>query len=79
MAYVAGSFGFGVQSMLSFLVPLRAKELGAPLEVIGLIVGAGALIGAVMSVPSGALSDRIGARRAYAMGTAITADRKSVV
>lgn len=72
LAYFCGSFGFGFPSMISFLLPLRARELGAPLEVIGLIVGSGALVPALLSVTSGALADRIGARRAFALGAAMS-------
>jgi NNP family nitrate/nitrite transporter-like MFS transporter len=69
LAYASGSFGFGIMSMAGFLVPLRAQELGAPLAVIGLIVGAGSVIAIVGSVPVGALTDRIGGRQVYVLST----------
>ena len=69
VAYAAGSFGVGFQNMVQFLVPLRAQELGVPLEFIGVLVGAGALVPALLSVTSGELVDRFGARQAYIGGT----------
>lgn len=69
LAYMSGPYAFGFQSIAAFLVPLRAQELGASPEMIGLIVGAGALMPALLSIPSGALADRIGPRRAYIFGT----------
>src|ERR1041385_5449222 len=69
LVYLSGSFGFGFQQMAAFLVPLRARELGAPLDQIGIIVGAGAVVPALLSVWSGELSDRFGARRAYIVST----------
>jgi MFS family permease len=71
VAYAAGSFGFGFQNMVQFLVPLRAQELGMPLELIGVIVGAGALVPALLSVTSGELVDWFGARQAYIGGTLV--------
>jgi MFS family permease len=72
LAYVSGSFGFGFGTMVSFLVPLRAGELGASPEVIGLIVGAGALLSVPLSMPIGVLIDRLGPRRSYILGTALS-------
>ncbi len=66
LAYVSASFGLAAMAMCGFLVPLRAKELGAPLEIIGVVVGVGALLPMFLSVSVGALSDRLGARRVYA-------------
>jgi MFS family permease len=57
IAYAAGSFGFGFQNMVQFLLPLRAQELGVP---------------ALLSVTSGELVDRFGARQAYVAGTLIS-------
>jgi MFS family permease len=73
LVYLSGSFGFGFQQMSAFLVPLRARELSAPLDQIGLIVGAGAIVPAVLSVWSGELADRFGARRTYIGGTIVAA------
>src|SRR4029077_7749813 len=69
LVYLSGSFGFGFQQMAAFLVPLRAHELQAPLDQIGLIVGDGAIVPALLSVWSGELADRFGARRTYIAGT----------
>src|SRR6266536_492992 len=73
LVYISGSFGFGFQQMAAFLVPLRARELSAPLDQIGVIVGAGAIVPALLSVWSGELSDRFGARRTYIAATCIAA------
>jgi MFS family permease len=73
LAYFTGTFGFGFQQMAAFLLPLRMHELHAPTEQIGLIVGAGALIPALLSVQSGELSDRLGARMTYQIGTVVSA------
>lgn len=73
LAYVSGSFGFGFMAMAGFLVPLRAQELGAPLAVIGLIVGANSVLSIVGSVPAGALCDRLGARQLYILSTVMCA------
>src|SRR5436305_7505165 len=72
LAYVAGSYGFGFQSMYQFLLPLRARELGAPVELIGLLVGVGAVVPAVLSVTSGELADRFGARNTYIAGALVS-------
>jgi MFS family permease len=71
LVYLSGSFGFGFQQMAAFLVPLRAHELQAPLDQIGIIVGAGAIVPALLSVWSGDLSDRFGARPTYIVSTLV--------
>lgn len=73
LAYLSGAFGLAVSAQLSFLVPLRARELGADVAVIGLIVGAGGFAAALLSVTSGALIDRFGAKRLFVAGTSATA------
>src|SRR5712692_3600720 len=73
LIYASGSFGLGLQSMVVFLLPLRARELGAPLPVIGLIISAGNLIPALLAIGSGVLIDRFGARRTFIVCTACTA------
>jgi MFS family permease len=69
-AYLSGAFGLAVGSQANFLVPLRARELGAGFDTIGLIVGAGALAPALFSIAVGAVIDRIGPRRTFLLGTA---------
>lgn len=59
--------------MAAFLIPLRANELNAPLDQIGIIVGAGAVVPALLSVWSGELADRFGARTTYIGGTVVAA------
>ena len=73
LPYISGSFGFGFHALVGFIVPLRALELGAPHQVIGLIIGAGGLLPIFLSIPAGELVDRIGARRVYVVGTALSA------
>jgi MFS transporter, DHA1 family, multidrug resistance protein len=72
LAYVAGSYGFGFQAMYQFLLPLRARELGAPVELIGVLVGLGAVVPAVLSVTSGELADRFGSRNTYVAGALVS-------
>jgi MFS family permease len=72
LAYLAGSYGFGFQAMYQFLLPLRARELGAPVELIGVLVGLGAVVPAVLSVTSGELADRFGSRNTYVAGALVS-------
>lgn len=72
-AYVSGAFGLAITAQINFLVPLRAHELGASLDRIGIIVAAGAAAPAVLSVPLGSLIDRIGPRRSFMLGTGAAA------
>ncbi|MPZ22624.1 MAG: MFS transporter, partial [Dehalococcoidia bacterium] len=71
LAYLAGSFGFAPAIMASILVPLRAEELGAPIILIGVIVASGALAPAILGVWSGSLSDQLGSKFTYTLGTAL--------
>lgn len=73
LAYVTGAFGLAATAQVNFLVPLRAHELGASFEVIGLIVGAGAAAPAILAVTTGAIIDRLGAKRTFVIGTGATA------
>lgn len=68
LAYATGAFGLAMNAMVTFLVPLRADELGATLPVIGVLVGMKALMEALLSVPLGRVIDRIGARWAFVAG-----------
>ena len=73
LAYLSGAFGLAMSAQISFLVPLYARDLGASFEVIGFIVGSGALAAALASVSSGAVIDRFGPRNAFILGAATTA------
>ncbi len=73
LAYATGTFGFGFHTLVGFLVPLRAQELGAEPQVIGMIIGAGGLIPIFLSIPAGEWADRFGARRVYIIGAALSA------
>lgn len=70
LAYAIGLFGLAMNAMISFLVPLRAAELGVALPVIGALVGTKALVEAVLSVHVGRFIDRVGPRRAFIVGAA---------
>lgn len=72
LAYASGGFGLAMVAQAAFLVPLRARELGASFDAIGLIVGAGALAALFASVPSGALLDRLGPRRTFVLAAGVT-------
>lgn len=73
LAYLTGAFGLAATAQINFLVPLRARELGASFEAIGVIVGAGAAAPAILAVTTGAIIDRLGAKRTLVIGTAATA------
>ena len=67
-AYLSGGFGLGMQGYITFLVPLRAHELGAGYETIGLIAAVGTLAPGLLAVSLGALIDRIGPKRGFTLG-----------
>lgn len=73
LAYLSGGFGLAMTAQIAFLVPLRARELGAGFDLIGIIVGAGALAAALTSIPCGSIIDRLGPKRSFLVGTAATA------
>lgn len=72
LAYLTGSFGLGLMSVFSLLVPLRAQDLMAPVAVIGIIVGAAGLAPLFLAVPLGQVIDRVGARRAFVIGASLS-------
>lgn len=73
VAYVMGAYGLSMTAQGNFLVPLRARELGASFETIGLLVAAGAIVPALVSVPLGGLVDRFRARPSFVAGTVASA------
>ena len=73
LTYVSGAFAFEFQQMTSLLIPLRAQSVGIPIEFIGILVGAGAAIPALLSVTSGAIADRFGPKITYIISTFICA------
>jgi DHA1 family inner membrane transport protein len=73
LTYVSGAFAFEFQQMTSLLIPLRAQSVGIPIELIGILVGAGAAIPALLSVTSGAIADRFGPKITYIISTFICA------
>ncbi len=73
LAYLIGAFGLSLSAQINFLVPLRARELGAGLDVIGLIIGSGTLAAAMSSVTIGSVIDRLGPKRAFIIGAVSTA------
>ncbi len=73
LTYVSGAFAFEFQQMTSLLIPLRAQSVGIPIELIGILVGAGAAIPALLSVTSGAIADRFGPKITYIISTFVCA------
>lgn len=71
--------GVGFLGRLSYemartpLTPLYARHLGAPEQLIGLIVGAVTITGIVVKLPAGALSDLFGFRRLMMAGALVKA------
>lgn len=55
------------------LSPLYAKQLGAPTQVIGLIVAAVTVTGIIVKLPSGTLADVLGFRRLMVAGSTVKA------
>ena len=70
LAYLTGGFGLALNAMMSFLLPLRAADLGISIGLIGVLLGVKGAVEATVSVPIGGLIDRIGPRRAFIIGTA---------
>ena len=70
LAYLTGGFGLAFNVMMTFLLPLRASDLGIGIGVIGLLLGVKGAVEAVVSVQVGGVVDRIGPRRAFIIGTA---------
>ena len=70
LAYLTGGFGLAFNAMMTFLLPLRANDLGIDIAVIGLLLGIKGATEALVSVPVGGLVDRIGPRKAFIIGTA---------
>jgi MFS family permease len=69
LAYLTGGWGLAMSGMMSFLVPLRADQLGMSVGLIGLLLGVKGATEAVVSIPIGGLIDRIGPRASFLMGT----------
>ncbi|MAE67027.1 MAG: MFS transporter [Phycisphaeraceae bacterium] len=59
-------FGFGA---IGLFLPLIRKDLGINYTLAGVLSACSALIYAVMQIPAGALVDRFGPRRIFAVGT----------
>ena len=65
---VVFTLNFTRYGMVFPLVPLLAHDLGASPAVIGVIVGAFGLLSFFLSIPVGGFTDRVGAKRALALG-----------
>ena len=61
--FAVGFFGLGFVPMMTVAVPLWAVEIGATPFMIGLVLGARAALSVVLSIPGGALMDRLGINR----------------
>jgi MFS transporter, DHA1 family, multidrug resistance protein len=71
---VAGGFAYGSYAMCRApVLPLLARSLGAPPEVVGVVVGASTLTGVLLKLPAGALSDVLGRRTLLLTGALIFA------
>lgn len=70
LAYLTGGFGLAFNTMMIFLLPLRAHDLGISIGMIGLLLGAKGAVEALVSVPVGGVVDWIGPRRAFIVSTA---------
>ncbi|MEA2598881.1 MAG: hypothetical protein QOF01_5350 [Thermomicrobiales bacterium] len=53
--------------------PLWIERLGAPITVVGLVLGSSGLIRLIVLAPSAAIADRLGSRRAIVIGRVATA------
>jgi len=62
------TLNFARYGMVFPLVPLLAHDLGASPAVIGVIVGAFGLLSFFLSIPVGGFTDRVGVKRALALG-----------
>ena len=69
--FAVGFFGLGFVPMMTVAVPLWALDIGATPLMIGLVLGARAALSVVLSIPGGALMDRLGINR-IAAGAALT-------
>ena len=67
-SYLLGAFGLGMSAQVLFLLTLRARELGASFEVIGLIAGLTIAAPALFAVVTGAFVDRIGPMPSFVLG-----------
>lgn len=70
LLYLTGGFGLALNAMMSFLLPLRATDIGMSIGLIGILLGIKGATEAVSSVPIGGFIDRIGPRRTFIIGTA---------
>jgi MFS family permease len=71
--YVAAGASFASLAARGLLVPLYAHQIGADRFQVGALFSVATLSAAVLSLPSGVLIDRIGARRVMALSLLLTA------
>ena len=71
--FAVGFFGLGFVPMMTVAVPLWALDIGATPLMIGLVLGARAALSVVLSIPGGALMDRLGINRIAAAAALSTA------
>ena len=71
--FALGFFGLGFVPMTTVAVPLWALDIGATPLMIGLVLGARAALSVVLSIPGGALMDRLGINRIAAAAAVATA------
>lgn len=61
--YATGGFGNAAENVYSVILPLWAVSLGASPLMVGVLIGARHVLAAILSIPGGALMDRLGTRR----------------
>ena len=71
--FAGGFFGLGLVPTMTVAVPLWAIEIGASPFMIGLVLGARAALSVVLSIPGGALMDRLGVNRIMAAAAVLAA------
>lgn len=71
--YIAAGAIFATLSARGFLIPLRASDIGADRFQIGLLFSIATLSSAVVSLPAGAISDRIGRKRTLVISVVVGA------
>lgn len=69
--YVVGFCGYTGFSLLFPVIPQYAEALGAPLSLVGLVVGTFSYVAALTMIPFGMLSDKVGRRTLLITGLVI--------
>jgi nitrate/nitrite transporter NarK len=73
LVYAIGVLAAGQLGMVPPLVPALQRELGLSLATAGTVISAVTLVGGLLGLPAGALAERIGHARAFAIGLLVMA------